>query len=368
MKIENSYGIPKTWSPLSELIKKKKNEQKIMLENEKENEQILENENNENNDLKIYVLTWNIHGRTPKKEHLKIILPKDKNYNMFIINTQECMKTIGASFVNDSKDEWVKILKEYFDTSYINLVNENLSAYHISIFVDVNIKNKFTNFQTSKIKTGFLNLMANKGAVAISMVYKKKKLCFINCHLHHGQDNSISRNEDFKRINQELNFTPYENNENILIINNLNKTDYFDIVFWSGDFNYVLNGKKEEIIKLIEEKNYFELTKFDQLNEEIKSNRIEINDFEEGEINFCPTYKFKDETDEYELENRVPGYNDRILYKVKNIHDLSLCEYNCIKEIKYSDHKPVYAVFDLKYSETQFTKCKRQDQKACFIF
>ena len=57
MKIENSYGIPKTWSPLSELIKKKKNEQKIMLENEKENEQILENENNENNDLKIYVLT-----------------------------------------------------------------------------------------------------------------------------------------------------------------------------------------------------------------------------------------------------------------------------------------------------------------------
>ena len=41
-----------------------------------------------------------------------------------------------------------------------------------------------------------------------------------------------------------------------------------------------------------------------------------------------PTYKFKDETEEYELENRIPEYNDRILYKIKNIYNLILCKYN----------------------------------------
>ena len=60
------------------------------------------------------------------------------------------MKSIGASFVNNSKDKWINLLKEYFDTCYINLINENLSAYHISIFVDINIKNKFKNFKLQK--------------------------------------------------------------------------------------------------------------------------------------------------------------------------------------------------------------------------
>ena len=35
-----------------------------------------------------------------------------------------------------------------------------------------------------------------------------------------------------------------------------------------------------------------------------------------------------DETEEYELENRIPEYNDRILYKIKNIYNLILCKYN----------------------------------------
>ena len=355
MKITNSYPneIPKNWSTLSKLIKKKKNEKKIINEN----------------DLQIYIVTWNIHGKKPLKHHLDLILPKDKYYDMYIISTQECMRTIEASFFNDSKEEWINLLKEYFDNSYINLINENFSAFHISVFVFSKIVNKFKNLQVSKVKTGFLNLMSNKGAVSVAMEYLTKKLCFICCHLSHGYDNANKRNNDFKRINSNLDFVPYENNDNNNKIenNNENKTDYFDIVFWSGDFNYILSGNKEEINKMIKEKNYFELKEYDQLNQEIRTHRIDIDDFEEGDIHFLPTYKFKEESDDYE-EFRNPGFNDRILYKTKNISDLELCKYSCIDEIHFSDHKPVYAIFKLNYSARESKKSVIRKNKACCIF
>lgn len=354
MKIKNSSlnQIPKTWSSLNKIIKNKK----IELTKEIKN------------DLQIYILTWNIHGKMPLKNHLEIILPKDKNYDMYIISTQECMRSISASFLNDSKDEWINLLKEYFGDEYINLINENLSAFHISVFINFKIKNKFKNLQVSKVKTGFLNVMSNKGAVAVAMEYLNKKLCFICCHLTHGYKYIQKRNDDFKRINQELIFTPYEDNKNIIENNNINKTDYFDIVFWTGDFNYNLNSNKDEILKMIHDKNYFKLKELDQLTQEIKSNRIDINNFEEGEIHFFPTYKYKEESDDYVLNNRIPSFTDRIFYKVKKINDLKLCEYNCINEIKYSDHKPVYAIFDLNYSENKSTIVYIKKEKACCIF
>ena len=369
MKITNSFPneIPKNWSTLSKLIKKKKNEPKIINEN----------------DLQIYIVTWNIHGKKPLKHHLDLILPKDKYYDMYIISTQECMRSIESSFFNDSKEEWIKLLKEYFDNSYINLIDEKLSAFHISVFVFSKIVNKFKNLQVSKVKTGFLNIMSNKGAVSVAMEYLTKKLCFICCHLSHGFGNSNKRNKDFERINSKLDFEPYENNNNDNnninnnnINNNINKiennnehkTDYFDIVFWTGDFNYILNGNKEEINKMIKEKNYFVLKEYDQLNQEIRSHRIDIDDFEEGDIHFLPTYKFKDDSDEY-VDYRIPGFNDRILYKSKIISDLELCKYSCIDEVHFSDHKPVYAIFKLNYSEKQSKKFSviRKD-KACCIF
>ena len=77
---------------------------------------ILENPpiENKKKNLLIYVLTWNIHGKLPEKSDLEVILPKDKHYDIYIVNTQECLRSISASFLNDSKEEWNNLLTSYY--------------------------------------------------------------------------------------------------------------------------------------------------------------------------------------------------------------------------------------------------------------
>ena len=361
-KINHSEEIkyPKTWSTLNNILKLSKNSLNINIPNE-----------NNDNPLLIYIVTWNIHGKQPLNEHLSTLLPKNKFYHMYIIATQECMRTISASFLSSSKELWENQLKEYFGNSYDNLINSNLSAFHISVFVHSSIKNKFTNLQSGSVKTGFLNLMANKGCVAVAFEYLNKKICLIGCHLSSGEKNDDERNNDFERINHELNFTPYENNKKEININFENKTDYFDIVIWAGDFNYRIESQnKEEILKLIHESNCLKLIKNDGLHKQIKLGNIDINHFQEGEIYFLPTYKFVEESNNYDASKRNPGYTDRILYKSRFINDLKLCEYSSYMDIKYSDHKPVYAVFQLNCNNQYYLSHKNLfiKNRECNIF
>lgn len=82
-----------------------------------------------------------------------------------------------------------------------------------------------------------------------------------------------------------------------------------------------------------------------------------INKFKEAKITFPPTYKLIVGTDDYVLEeggDRIPGWTDRILYindnyrfKSKINEILEIKEYNSILKIVSSDHKPVYAIFEL---------------------
>ena len=168
--------------------------------------------------LLIYVLTWNIHGKFPEGEEIKKILPKktkensfenfyqkSRYFDLFVINTQECLRSIGASFFNSSKEGWVNALKEYFGEDYINLVNSNLNSFHIAVFVKKEKINYFTELKTGFIKTGFMNILANKGAIGVSMKYQGKSLLFVCCHLSSGQDRIDARNSDFKKISLGLN-------------------------------------------------------------------------------------------------------------------------------------------------------------------
>jgi len=346
---------------------------------------ILENPpiENKKNNLLIYVLTWNIHGKLPQESDLQIILPKDKHYDIYIINTQECLRSISASFLNDSKDEWINLLSTYFGSDYYNLANENLSAFHISIFVHYSIKNDFSQIRRGNIKTGFMNMIANKGAVAISFKYLNKNYLFINCHLTAGQEETEGRNNDFKRINTKLNLEPYflkNNSENYLSENisslqpSLTISDNFDIVIWSGDFNYRLETNEKftlkKLLQCIKDKDYDELIKHDQLKNEIKSNKFSFYNFDEGDIFFPPTYKYEENSDEYYLKERTPGWTDRILFYSKNFTDLILCKYNCYMKTKTSDHKPVYAIFKIDMSDLNKENIdnEKYESKICNIF
>jgi len=498
--------------------------------------------------LLIYVITWNLHGKFPELNEISKILPKktkenssennyqkSRSFDLFVINTQECLRSIGASFFNSSKEDWENALKIYFGDEYINLVNSNLNSFHIAVFVKKEKINFFTELKTGFIKTGFMNILGNKGAIGVSMKYHDKKMLFICCHLSSGQDKSYARNNDFKKISSELNLKPttkfnnnlnniklglrngiyqsyfqdedgeknnfnlnsnlfkeysevknFSNNKNLMIkkirrpmspskssiIHDLNfnqnentdsilnsnnrkiqknnvdsnpklihkknthnfnhfskisndnysnskniispKVDFlllkgdsntntnantknkssnideqilkikrenfeelessigvnqYDLVIFSGDLNYRINMEIEDCKRLLEIKDIESLLEKDQLYTSIRTKEIELDDFYEGQIQFPPTYKFQDGTSEYDYNERVPGWTDRILYRANNLSDVILCKYSAIFDAKTSDHKPVYAIFKINFDNHDKNKEKYADiEKGCLVF
>ena len=498
--------------------------------------------------LLIYVITWNLHGKFPELNEISKILPKktkenssennyqkSRSFDLFVINTQECLRSIGASFFNSSKEDWENALKIYFGDEYINLVNSNLNSFHIAVFVKKEKINFFTELKTGFIKTGFMNILGNKGAIGVSMKYHDKKMLFICCHLSSGQDKSYARNNDFKKISSELNLKPttkfnnnlnniklglrngiyqsyfqdedgeknnfnlnsnlfkeysevknFSNNKNLMIkkirrpmspskssiIHDLNfnqnentdsilnsnnrkiqknnvdsnpklihkknthnfnhfskisndnysnskniispKVDFlllkgdsntntnantknkssnideqilkikrenfeelessigvnqYDLVIFSGDLNYRINMEIEDCKRLLEIKDIESLLEKDQLYTSIRTKEIELDDFYEGQIQFPPTYKFQDGTSEYDYNERVPGWTDRILYRANNLSDVILCKYSAIFDAKTSDHKPVYAIFKINFDSHDKNKEKYANiEKGCQVF
>ena len=166
-----------------------------------QNNIIKENTNN----LLVFVLTYNMKGKTPSDDDIQLLFPQDINkFDLYIISTQECLRSIGASFLIDSKEEWIKSLSKFFGENYINLINSNLGAIHLCIFCKKEKLIHFHELRSGEIKTGFLNLFSNKGAVSVSMKYLDKHILFIGCHLAAGQDENNKRNEGLFRIKTNL--------------------------------------------------------------------------------------------------------------------------------------------------------------------
>jgi hypothetical protein len=152
-------------------------------------------------------------------------------------------------------------------------------------------------------------------------------------------------------------------------------TEYFDLILWMGDLNYRIESNLEHIHKCLLNMNILELREYDQFTIEKRSNRININGFKEKEISFLPTYKYNTKEDVLVIsKKRPPGWTDRFLFKTKLKH-FQVIEYNSIKHIIKSDHKPVYFICNITIPEYN-GKLKQNDSfpfdrkcsKKCFIF
>ena len=68
---------------------------------QKKNESDEEDEDsNKNQNLLIYVLTYNIHGGMPTEDQIPLLFPRNgklEKFDIFVINTQECLHSIGVS-------------------------------------------------------------------------------------------------------------------------------------------------------------------------------------------------------------------------------------------------------------------------------
>ncbi|KAG6505137.1 hypothetical protein ZIOFF_037485 [Zingiber officinale] len=157
-----------------------------------------------------------------------------------------------------------------------------------------------------------------------------------------------------RRRRAEKEFRRFRNTETHTIQEGLQKSRDFiyflrllSRVIWLGDLNYRISLSYSETKKLLEDNNWHELFEKDQLKIEREAGRV-FKGWNEGKIYFAPTYKYSNNSDTYAGEGatskkkrRTPAWCDRILWNGDGIAQLSYIR----GESKFSDHRPVCAVF-----------------------
>lgn len=199
------------------------------------------------------------------------------------------------------------------------------------LFVKKKVANTVRQLSCQQIKLGLKGFAGNKGALCFRFEIFNTSLCFINVHLAPHKQNFKLRNENIQDINRNIKFQLAENSVSVSEHEN---------IFWFGDFNYRIDAlNTEKIVKFISKNDLKKCLQFDQLCIAKKFNMV-LQDFNEGEINFLPTFKYLIGSNQHNYK-RDPAWCDRVLYK----GNINLLRYDSCDSIQLSDHKPVFSEF-----------------------
>lgn len=283
--------------------------------------------NNNNDNLLIYVLTFNMKGRTPSESDIPLLFPHDINkFDLFVISTQECLRSILSSMIISSKDEWINLLSKFFGDNFLNLINSNLGPCHLCVFVKKEKAKNFHELRSGELETGLFNFFSNKGAVSASMKYKDKNILFIGCHLAAGHNENNKRNESLLRIKTTLKTSINIEAKNKLksykknINESLNKFQSTEIMYDNNNFKnnlIIINQEQNDTLK------YTKTFVFNKnINQNLNEHKENINNIGEKEeekndrklnnnLDFNELKEIESEKDENEKNILMENHNDK---------------------------------------------------------
>ncbi|KAF3658182.1 putative protease Do-like 9-like [Capsicum annuum] len=120
-------------------------------------------------------------------------------------------------------------------------------------------------------------------------------------------------------------------------------------VIWLGDLNYRIYLPEPTTRSLVNDRQWTTLLQNDQLKAELREG-CTFEGWNEEEIEFAPTYKYNQDSDDYygcnnqkgkKEKNRMPAWCDRIIWFGKGLKQRQYSRGEC----KLSDHRPVRAIF-----------------------
>lgn len=242
--------------------------------------------------------------------------------------------------------------------AYVQIGSKYLVGLMLCVFVKATHEPRVKCVHSESVGVGVMGMMGNKGGVSTRFQFYDSTICIINSHLAAHRENVAGRNADFQNIYSKLAYdigheAAKESIQNGSLSQWANGSQIgvadHDIVFWLGDLNYRIHEsmQTEEVLAYAKRGDLGILKKIDQLNLERKATRV-FQNFQEGELNFLPTYKYQPGTDLYEQRPdkklRAPAWCDRVLWMVQDSNHLTQLDYSR-SELNISDHKPVMATF-----------------------
>ena len=308
-------------------------------------------------------------------------------------------------------DYWEKQITQLLQKDNYNYslqYRDNIVGVLFLFFVKTSEAKYITDIKRCAKKSGLFNALGNKGYIIYEFKYKNRSFAFCTGHLTAGEKDNNSQDRidqltdilgyqtdknskricenDFYFLFGDMNFRVRVDKQEFYDQINKLTLDYrksnsndikkniilSDEMFSPKAFNLKTpknkkknNNKKmnltfnktnedesyDNIEMLMDKKinesqfrNYF-LTKHIQ-NEELTmlKDKLWMYKINEHEINFLPSYKYIKGYNYYNISKRIPSWTDRILFK-----DSKQIECLCYDKIdvRYSDHRPVYALFEI---------------------
>lgn len=303
-----------------------------------------------NKQISMFVGTFNVNGKTlpeeegPQSDLNAWLFPPEmkRSPDIYLIAFQELVELTTAQILNvDSarKAYWEEVVGRCLNRRhhYVLMRSGQLVGTALMMFVKYAEMESITLVEGTSKKTALGGMAGNKGGVAVSFMYDNTNIMFINAHLAAGLTNLEERHQDYKSLATGLRFARGRRAKDM------------DTVVWAGDFNYRVDLPNETVRGMMEhgskQDTIQRLLEHDQLISQMERGET-FPFYDEGPIKFLPTYKFDPGTDNYDTSEkaRTPAWTDRILTRGNNLHRLY---YNSATSLKFSDHRPVYAIYDV---------------------
>ncbi|XP_039035490.1 type IV inositol polyphosphate 5-phosphatase 7-like isoform X3 [Hibiscus syriacus] len=276
-------------------------------------------------------------------------------------------KRASFSAISDNTPMWRPITQQRHHrqpviggSKYKLMASKKMVGVFISVWMKKELLKKYcvSNVKVSSVACGIMGYLGNKGSVSVSMLIEGTSFCFIAAHLASGEKKGDEgrRNHQVTEIFKRTSFPRSAKGDDSL--HPLTILGH-DRIFWFGDLNYRLYNLEDNLARhLIKKQDWKALQEFDELRREQEDGVFQS--WREGNIEFAPTYKYSSlNCNRYSggLPNRsgekqrTPAWCDRILWYGKGVKILSYLR----SEIKFSDHRPVSALFSTQIEVTKST-------------
>ncbi|XP_038129870.1 inositol polyphosphate 5-phosphatase K isoform X2 [Cyprinodon tularosa] len=330
--------------------------------------------------FRLHMVTWNVATAEPPEDVTALLQLNDQSpIDLYVIGLQEVMAT-PMRFISDLlvEDSWSHLFMDTLGPKgFVKVTSVRMQGLLLLVFAKMVHLPFIRNIQTTYTRTGIFGYWGNKGAVSVRFSFYGHMICFLNCHLAAHMHNALQRVDEFEYILETQDFD---------IFDTPHVLDH-KVVFWFGDLNFRIQDHGLHFVRSsINGGRLNLLWSKDQLIM-MKKKEPFLQEFDEGPLNFKPTYKFDRKADTYDIsgKKRKPAWTDRILWRIKpkslpseedddgdekaststdNEHDeypilITQNAYTSVMSYGVSDHKPVIGNFTLelrKYFDTQLVQ------------
>ncbi|KAM7374372.1 hypothetical protein PAMP_007033 [Pampus punctatissimus] len=221
--------------------------------------------------FRLHVVTWNVATAEPPEDVTSLLqLDVQPPTDLYVIGLQEVNAT-PVRFISDLfvEDSWSHV---FMDTlaprGFVKVTSVRMQGLLLLVFAKQIHLPYIRNIQTTYTRTGIFGYWGNKGGVSVRFSFYGHMVCFLNCHLAAHMNYALQRVDEVVFCFGDLNFRIADHGLHFL----RSSIDSGRLNLLWGKDQFLMMKKKEPFLQ----------------------------EFEEGPLNFKPTYKFDRNSETYD--------------------------------------------------------------------